>query len=79
MKGKIEYEDVVWYEDCEYEVMRDNDNWAIILIVNHFNNWMCYDVQMPDGATFGLLEPDIYKAIDFLNMKKEEYEKGKLL
>ena len=66
-------EDLVWYEDDEHIVMKDPDGWSLICIINHFKSELSYDVETPDGYTFGLYEPNPYKAIDFLNEKKKTY------
>ena len=66
-------EDVVFHEDDEYVVMEE-DGWKILLCVNHFKCMFGYDVENPDGGSYGLYTWDIYEAIEKLNELKREYK-----
>lgn len=67
------HQDVLMYDYEEYPVMIDPDGWKIILIANHYKYKFYYDVESPDGYTLGLIEKDIYAAIDRLNEEKKRY------
>ena len=43
--------------------MKDPDGWALICCLNHFKGKFSYDVMAPDKTSYGLYEPDIFKAI----------------
>ena len=73
MVDKITKEDVVWHEEDETIVLEDKEGWKILLVANHFRYKFWYDIEFPDGATLGLFEKDIYKAIDKLDEIRENY------
>jgi len=70
MYKEITKEDVLWHEEDEYVVMKDSDNWKIVLVANHFKYKFWYDVETPEGNTLGLIEEDIYEAINKLYQEK---------
>ena len=73
MVNKISKADVVWYEEEEYVALEDKEGWKILLVANHFRHKFWYDIETPDGYTLGLIEQNIYKAIDKLDEVRENY------
>lgn len=66
----ITKEDVVWFNDIETMVWRE-DGWAITYHRDFFNGHEWFEIRCPDGAYIGEDYDNIYDAIDAFNLWKE--------